>query len=133
MNPVAAIFAREMSDNLASLVKKIDQVTSQNKSCRMGSFVVMLNDDESMEKKLKELAEKEQLQHVVLTIDNKAGPPSWKIAKDADVTVILYTHRSVKANYALKKGELTEAEVDKILGDVSKILPDKKKGGAVKD
>jgi hypothetical protein len=115
-----------MSDTLTSLVKKIDQATADNKGCRMGSFVVLLNDDESLEKQLKELADKEKLQKVVLTIDNKAGPASWKIAKDADVTVILYTKHSVKANYSFKKGELKDADVDKIVADVAKIVPDKK-------
>ena len=44
------IFAREVSDNLTSLVKKVDAATAKNSACRMGSFVVFLNDDESLEK-----------------------------------------------------------------------------------
>src|SRR6516164_5208988 len=115
-----------MSDALTSLVKKIDQATADNKGCHMGSFVVLLNDDESLEKKLKELSDKEKLEKVVLTIDNKSGPASWKIAKDADVTVVLYAHHSVKANYSFKKGEFSDADVDKIVADVKKILPEKK-------
>jgi hypothetical protein len=108
------------------LVKKIDQATGQNKDCRMGSFVVVLSDDEGLEKKLKDLAEKEKLKNVVLTLEsNKSGPPSWKIAKDADVTVVLYTGRKVKANYAFKKGEMKSDDVEKIVGDVKKIVPEK--------
>jgi predicted transcriptional regulator len=108
------------------LVKKIDQATTANQDCHMGSFVVLLSDDEGLEKKLKELAKKEKLKDVVLTIEtNTAGPASWKIAKDADVTVVLYTKHKVMANYAFKKGELKSADVDKIVGDVKKILPEK--------
>jgi hypothetical protein len=107
------------------LVKKIDQATADNKDCSMGSFVVICTDDEAMEKKLKELADKEKLKKVVLTIDNKAGPPNWKIAKDADVTVILYNRRKVEANHAFKKGEMKAEDVDKIVGDVKKIVPEK--------
>jgi hypothetical protein len=59
----------------------------------------------------------------VLSVDNPAGPPGYHIAKDADVTVVLYTKHNVKANFAYKKGELTEEEVDKILQSVPKILP----------
>jgi hypothetical protein len=118
------IFAREVSDNLTSLVKKIDQATAKNKSARMGSFVVFLNDDESMEGKLKALAKKEGLKYTVLTLDNPAGPRGYDIPKDADVTVVLYNKRTVKANYAFKKGELTSKDVDKILKSVPKILPD---------
>ena len=47
------IFAREISGNLTSLVKKIDEATVKNSDCSMGSFVVFLNDEEGFEKKLK--------------------------------------------------------------------------------
>jgi hypothetical protein len=107
------------------LVKKIDAATAKNSDCRMGSFVVFLSDDEGLEKKLKDLAKKDKIDHTVLTIDNPAGPRGYGVAKDADVTVVLYTNRTVKANYAFKKGELKDADVEKIVGDVSKILPAK--------
>jgi hypothetical protein len=35
--------------------------------------------------------------------------------------VVLYTDRTVKANHSFKKGELTDKDVDVIIGDVSKI------------
>jgi hypothetical protein len=120
------IFAREVSDNLTSLVKKIDSATVKNNKARMGSFVVFCNDDEKLEGKLKELAEKEKLKKCVLTIvDLPAGPNGYKLAKDADVTVVLYVNRKVKANYAFKKGEMKEKDIEAILKDVPKILPAK--------
>jgi hypothetical protein len=121
------IFAREVSDPLTSLVKKIDAATAHNNDFSMGSFIVFLSDEEDLEKKLKDLAEKEKLKNIVLTIENnKSGPPSYKIAEEADVTVVLYTKGEVKANYAFKKGELKDKDIDTIVGDVSKILPEKK-------
>src|SRR5437016_5860871 len=105
------IFAREISDQLTGLVKKIDECTAQNKSCKMGSFVVFCSDEEGLEAKLKSLAQKEKIDHVILTIDNPQGPPAYKIAKDADVTVVLYEHHKVKANYAFRKGEMTDSDV----------------------
>ena len=119
------IFAREVSDPLTSLVKKIDEATEKNKGCRMGSFVVFCSDDEGLKDKLKALADKEKLKRIVLTIDNPAGPDKYEIAKDAAVTVVLYTQQKVKANYAFKKGELKDADINKIVSDVSKILPEK--------
>ena len=118
------IFAREISDPLTSLVKKIDQATAKHADQSMGSFVVFLSDDEGLEKRLKDLARKEGIKHTVLTImDNRAGPPGYNVNPQADVTVVLYTRRTVKANHAYKKGELTQKEVDRIVGDVSKIVP----------
>jgi hypothetical protein len=120
------IFAREINDGLTSLVKKLDEASVENKGCRMGSFVVFCSDDEGLKDKLKALADKEKLKRIVLTIDNPAGPEGYHVAKDADVTVVLYTQHNVKANYAFKKGQMTEADVDKIVADVKKILPEKK-------
>ena len=119
------IFAREISDPLTSLVKKIDAATAENKDCKMGSFVVFCSDDEGLEGKLKDLAKKEDLKKIVLTIDNPAGPSAYKIAKDADVTVVLYQKQEVKANYAFKKGEFHEEDIGKIVADVAKIIPPK--------
>lgn len=117
------IFAREVSDNLTGLVKKIDAATAKNSDCRMGSFVVFLNDDESIEGKLKELAKKEGIEKTILAVDNPAGPQGYNIPKDADITVVLYTKRKVQANHAFKKGELKDADVEKVVADLKKILP----------
>jgi hypothetical protein len=120
------IFAREVTDSLTSLVKKIDEATLKNQKDHMGSFVVLLSDEEGLEKKLKELADKEKLKQIVLTIDSPPGPPKYKIAKEADVTVLLYSRHQVKVNYAFRKGELKSEDADKIVADLDKILPSKK-------
>src|SRR6516165_8956218 len=112
------IFAREVSDPLTSLVKKLDAATAKNSDCHMGSFVVFLSDDEGLEKQLKGLAKKEKLEHTVLAIDNPAGPRGYDVAKEADVTVVLYTKRNVKANHAFKKGELKDTDIDQIVLDI---------------
>src|SRR5262245_18736900 len=38
-NPVAMVFAREVTPPVAKLIKKIDEATEKNKSAQMGSFV----------------------------------------------------------------------------------------------
>ncbi len=119
------VFAREISDPVTSLVKKIDAATVKNSDSRMASFAVFLSDQEGLDKKLKEFADKETIKKTALTIDNPAGPGPYKIAKDADVTVLLYVKKNVKANYAFKKGEMKQQDVEKILTDLSKILPEK--------
>lgn len=120
------IFAREISDNLTSLVKKIDEATAKHSDCKMGSFVVFCSDEEGLDKKLKALSEKEKLKKIVLSIDNPAGPNGYNVAKDADVTVVLYTKSNVQVNHAFKKGQLKDADIEKIVGEITKILPEKK-------
>ena len=124
-NPVAMVFAREASPALGKLVKKLDEATIKNKDASMGSFVVFLNDSEGLDKQLAEMADKAKIEKTILSIDNPAGPKAYKVAADADITVVLYVDHKVKANYAFKKGEIKEGDMEKILADVSKIVPAK--------
>jgi hypothetical protein len=120
------IFAREVSGPLTSLVKKIDEATVANKSARMGSFVVFLSDDENLPKQLKDMAKTAGLKACVLAKDNPAGPEGYNVAKDASVTVVLYNKRTVLANHTFRKGELTEAAVERVVADLPKLVPAKK-------
>lgn len=120
-NPVAVIFARNPDASLTKLIKKIDEATGKNSSAMMGSYVVFLSDSQDLEGKLKAMATKEKVKNTVLSIDNPAGPEKYNISKDADITVLLYTGRVVKANHAFK-GTLKDADIEKITGDISKII-----------
>ena len=120
-NPVAVIFARKPDESLTKLIKKIDEATGKNSTAMMGSYVVFLSDSQDLESKLKAMATKEKVKNTVLSIDNPAGPEKYNISKDADVTVLLYTGRVVKANHAFK-GALKDSDIEKITGDISKII-----------
>ena len=120
------IFAREVTDGLASLVKKIDEATDKNNECRMGSFVVFCSDEEGLKEKLEKLADKENLKKTVLTIDNPAGPEGYDIAKDADVTVSCYVKHKVKANHAYKRRPNGRRDRGRVVSELTKILPEKK-------
>ena len=124
--PVVAIFARSADDaNLQKLITAIDAATEKNAKADMNSFVVFLSADDKLEGKLKEMAEKAKLKKVVLSIEAPEGPAKYNIAKDADVTVLLYTDHVVKANYAFEKGKITDKDVAAVVADVTKILPTK--------
>jgi hypothetical protein len=122
-NPVAMIFARDPADeNLLSLIKKLDVETVKNADKNMACFAVFCIDTEGLADKAKILARTQNLEKCVLAIDGPMGPDAYKIATDADVTVILYTKSKVLANHTFRKGAFTAADVDRILSDVSKIL-----------
>jgi hypothetical protein len=109
---------------LASLVKQIDSQVA--KSGNLKSFVVILTDDaDKTADSLKKLANDEGIKNVPLTLmESFSGPPEYQIAKDADVTVMLWREHKVKANHAFGKGKLTDSGVKTIVSDVSKILSD---------
>jgi hypothetical protein len=122
-NPVVMIFAREPNETVAKLIKRVDEATAKHKDHQMGSFVVFLNEAPALKEKLKEVATKQGLKHCVLSIDDASGPKGYSVDKDADVTVVLYAKRTVKANHAFRKGELKDRDIDLIVADVAKILP----------
>lgn len=125
-NPVAMVFARELTPEVGKLIKKLDTCTGKHSECEMGSFVVFLGEDsEGLQKKLESFAKKEDLKNIVLSIDNPAGPDGYNVAKEANVTVVLYVNRTAKANFAFKKGDLTDKDISAIVKDVAKIVPAK--------
>jgi hypothetical protein len=126
-HPVVMVFARcAECPQTQKLIKAVDAATAKHTGCEMGSFVVLLTDDEEKGgTALKDLATKEKLSKVVLSTDSPAGPPKYKVNKDADVTVVLYTKHEVKANHTFAKGELKDKDIAAIVADVAKIVPAK--------
>jgi len=109
---------------LTSLVKQIDSRIAKND--KLKSFVVVLTDDaDKTADTLKKMAADCRLKSVPLTlVESPAGPPDYKIAEDADVTVMMWNKHEVKVNHAYKKGKLTAADVKTIVSELPKILGD---------
>lgn len=120
-NPVAVVFAREATPAIAKLLKQLDDATVKNGPAGMGSYAVFCSDKDGLDKALTKLAADQKLTKLILAIDNPAGPKSYAISKDADVTVLLYTDFVVKANHTFRKGELNDAAITKVVADVAKI------------
>ncbi len=121
-NPVAVVFAREATPEVAKLLKQLDEATVKNAKAEMGSYAVFCNDKDGLDKALTKLATEQKLTKLVLSIDNPAGHEKYKISKDAEVTVLLYTNHEVKANHSFAKGALNDAAITKVVADVSKIV-----------
>jgi hypothetical protein len=121
-NPVAMVFARELSEPLTRLIAKLDAATTKSREQEMGSFVVFLNDQEAFGEQLKALAKKQSRKQLILSTHEPEPPEGFEVSQEADVTVVLYREFKVMANHAFRKGELSDAAVDKILADVPKIL-----------
>jgi hypothetical protein len=128
------IFAREINDDLTSLVKKldkqIDETTQKHKrSERFGVFVILHSDDAKMHQKLKDLVANGELKHIVLAAGNAEAEQRNKLAKEAALTVSVYNggveprnRCKVTSNFVLKKG-LTRQNSNAIFEAVFKALP----------
>ena len=121
--PVINIQTRVVNDEVASLVKQLDGLVDSPAKNGRGkkegkhSFVVLLTEDpDAGSKKLEQVAKKQEIKNIPLTIfDRKSGPKGYKISKDAEVTVMFWTNRKATHNFAFAKGELTKKDVEKIV------------------
>lgn len=120
--PVAVIFAKAVTPEVAQLLKKIDTATAIHKEHGLGSYAVICNDTPGLDRQLLALAQQMQVQNTILTTYKAGGPAKYHLSPDAEVTVLLYNHFTVKANHAFKSGELTPAAMDAILADLGKML-----------
>jgi hypothetical protein len=121
-NPVVLVFAREVSEPLTALVKKLDAEVARNRAARLRAVVVVLSDDEATEEKLKKLGEEEGIKNVSLALLDPPGPKPYKLSRSAEVTVLLYRDNKVKANHAFKKGELDAKAIGAVLRDVPGVV-----------
>ncbi len=125
--PVVIVFARTMSDPLGKLVKKLDDAVKQNKDADMRSWVTFLADDQT---KMDPLVVKWAQQHAVGipcgVFEDTVGPPTYLLAKEADVTVLLSVKQKEVAHFASRAGELNDAAIADIVKSVPKIVPEKK-------
>jgi hypothetical protein len=123
---VVAVFTRTINDDLTSLVKELNAAVTANKDKKMAAFTVVLTEDaDKTEDQLKSLAKEAKIDKVPLTLmEGEAGPPAYKIAKEAEVTVLLWRKQKVKVNHAFAKGQLNKDAIKQILADTKKILED---------
>ena len=122
--PVAAVFTREITPEVAGLIKQIDASVGANKDKNLCAFVVLLTEDaDAGAKQLEKLAADQKIANVPLTVfDGTAGPAPYKISKDAAVNVMMWNNSRVRVNHAFASAKLSADDVKKVAGDTSKIL-----------
>jgi RNA polymerase sigma factor (sigma-70 family) len=127
--PAVLVFARSINDPLVDLIKRLDAEVARHitDKKKLHVLLVMLSDDQELEKMLKDIAEKQGIKHVSLAIDwdtrnSEAGPKAWDLAKDADATIILYNRRKVEASHSFRKGEMNEKTIGAVMADLPKIV-----------
>lgn len=124
--PVVNVFARELTEELTTLIKLLDEKVARNEEKKMAGFVVFLTSDpDALEPRLEHLAEREKLERIPLTVfEGESGPESYNIARQAEVTVMMWVNSKVAVNYALPAGKLDKPTIARIVKDTDRILAD---------
>jgi hypothetical protein len=122
--PAVVVFARSMSDPLAKLVTGLDKALADHKAKELRAWVTFLDDDQTgLDPKLVTWAKKHAIRDVPLGVfADVGGPPTYKLAKDADVTVLFYVKRKVVSNFAFRADEFSDGKADEVLKALPKLL-----------
>jgi hypothetical protein len=122
--PAVVVFARSLSDPLGRLVQGLDKAVLADKGGDLRAWVTLLHDDQlAVDAQVVKWAKANALRSVpVAVFEDQTGPPTYKLSRDADVTVLVFANQKVTANFAFRAGELTDARV----ADVLRALPPKK-------
>ena len=125
--PAVIIFARSLSDPLGKLTHELDKALNQYRNAQLRAWVTFLSDDQtSLDPKVVRWGQKHATGNVPLAVfEDLDGPPSYRLARDADVTILLSTRQRVVANFAFRAGELTEERVREVLGALPQIVAKK--------
>jgi hypothetical protein len=126
--PVVIIFARQLSEPLGKLVGKLDKALTDHKVAELRAWVTFLAEDHvSLDPKVVQWSKKHATGNVPLGVfEDPVGPPTYLLAREADVTVLLSVKQKVIANFAFRAGELNDAAVGGIMNAVPKIVGEKK-------
>ena len=106
--------SQDHANPLVSLVKQTIYMTGENG--KLKSFVVIVpKKGDKPADDLKKLAHDAGIKHVPLTIgESPDGPPDYELAKDAEITVLMWKHHTVKVNHAYK-GDLTGNDCRRVI------------------
>ena len=126
--PLVIIFARQLSDPLGKLVGLLDRALADHKPAELRAWVTFLTDDQvSLDPKVVQWSKKHATGNVPLGVfEDQVGPPSYLLAREADVTVLLSVKQKVVANFAFRTGELNDVGIFEIMKALPRILGEKK-------
>ena len=126
--PGVIVFARTLSDPLGKLVAELDKAVRQHEKLELRAWVTFLSDDQpALDAKIVTWGQKFAIRSVPLGVfEDAAGPPSYRLVRNADLTVLFFVKQKVVANYTFKAGELTDAKAGEVMKALPRILHSKK-------
>lgn len=127
--PAVLVFARSLSEPLGKLTAKLDKALAEHKKGDLRAWVTVLHADQSkLDADVVAWAKKHAVRAVPVGVfEDVEGPPSYRLHKDADVTVLLAVRQKVVVNRAFRAGELTDARIAEVLAALPAITAPREK------
>jgi hypothetical protein len=113
------IFSQKADENLASLVKAVDEVQKSN--AKLGTVVVGVSGVEGAD--FEKLQDTHKLTTPLTVAVNKDGPKNYKLNKEAAVTVLVYrAGGKISKNFAFKDTKEAAAKAKDIAAAAQEAL-----------
>jgi hypothetical protein len=127
--PAVIVFARSLSEPLGKLAVGLDRALAEYKKNDLRSWLTLLYEDQSkIDADVLKWAKKHNVRTVPVGVfEDAAGPPSYRLHRDADVTILLSVKQKVAANYAFRAGELSDVKIAEVIKAIPKIAGAAKK------
>jgi hypothetical protein len=127
--PAVIVFARSFSDPLGKLVAGLDEALRAHKAAELRAWVTFLGEDPAViDPTVVAWAKKHAVRGVPLAVfPDAGGPPSYRLHRDADVTVLLGVKQKIARNFAFRAGELTDERIAEVLKALPEITGPQKK------
>jgi len=122
--PMVIVFARDTGGDVPALLAALDKTVAQHEEAGLKGLLTLIGEDAGV---LKDEAEKVAVKTaaksipVVVAKKTQTGPESYKIAPDAEVTVILAKDSQVVSNHSF---EADEIDVVRIIQAATTMLDD---------
>lgn len=122
--PAVIVFARRLDEPLGRLVQRIDRLVAEHKKAELRAWVTLLHPDQAaIDAQVVAWGKKHALRNVPVGVfEDPAGPPSYRLAPEAEVTVLLSVRQRVVANFAFGKDELTGDAIARVEKALPRIL-----------
>jgi len=105
--PVIAIFAKDIDDDLISLISIVDAYTKKHEKKALSAYALFTEGDiKSLRPKLETISKNRKLTIPLTFADNKKEIEKLNLNSKVKYTIIVYKDRLVKANFAVNKIDL---------------------------
>lgn len=120
--PTAVVFTRRLTPAAGRLFARLDAVAAAKADVGLKVWLTHLADTADLD----EVAAWARSHAVKVSpagvYEDRDGPPAYRIAPAADVTVIVFTDRKVTASFTFRDGELTDARIPAVVAAVEKLV-----------
>jgi hypothetical protein len=126
--PGVIVFARSLSAPLGKLAAACDEAVAARPAGSLRGWLTVLGEKTVGLDDLAKWSKQAGLKAIPVGVfDDPVGPPTYRLAADADVTVLVFSNRKVIANHAFRTGELDDAAVARLAAEVRKLANGKAK------